>query len=134
MDLYSKDHVWVRREGDLARVGISAFAQEELGEVAFVELPEAGRRVAAGEAVCVIDSLKSTSEIYAPLTGTIIEGNAALLVEKQGVLVNQDPLGRGWLFTMRIARPSELHELMEEERYLAYVGRAAPGPEDPRSR
>jgi glycine cleavage system H protein len=123
VELYSKDHVWLRQEGAVARVGISAFAQEELGEVAFVDLPAAGRRVVAGEAVCVVDSLKSTSEIYAPVSGTILDCNATLLEERQALLVNQDPLGRGWLFTMEIADPSELQLLMSEEQYLEYVGR-----------
>jgi glycine cleavage system H protein len=135
VELYSKDHVWLRREGVVARIGISAFAQEELGEVAFVELPAAGRRVTAGEAVCVVDSLKSTSEIYAPVSGTILESNTILLEERQALLVNEDPLGRGWLFTMEIAEPSELQLLMSEERYLSYVGRGPRGSSaDHRSR
>ena len=92
--LYSKDHEWVLREGTRAKVGISEFAQSELGEIAFVELPEVGKRVSRGEAVCSIDSLKSTSEIYAPVSGTIVQVNETLADEKACSIINSDPLGR----------------------------------------
>ena len=104
------------------RVGLSDFAQAELGEIAFVELPEAGRIVAQGDPVCSIDSLKSTSEIYAPVSGTIVEVNRELESEEHCGLVNTDPLGRGWLYAVEPRERGELASLLspaEYERYLA---------------
>lgn len=119
---YTKDHTWIREDGASLRVGLSDFAQSELGEIAFVELPETGRQVAQGEAVCSVDSLKSTSEIYAPISGTIVEVNRMLESEEQCGLVNSDPLGRGWLFAVEPRDRGELASLLsssEYERYLA---------------
>jgi glycine cleavage system H protein len=90
--LYSKDHEWVLPQDRRAKVGISEFAQSELGDIAVVELPEVGRQVARGEAVCSIDSLKSTSEIYAPVSGTILEVNGRLTDEQACEIINSDPL------------------------------------------
>ena len=134
-DLYSADHAWLRVEGSNGRVGISSFARKELGEIAFVELPEPGRTVRAGESVGVIDSLKSTSELYAPVSGTVVEVNRLVAGEKGASLVNEDPTGKGWLFLLAMSDPGDLASLMTEERYLAHVaagdGSSAP---DPRSR
>jgi glycine cleavage system H protein len=134
-DLYSADHVWLRVEDGDGRVGISGFAREELGEIAFVELPKPGTTVRAGESVGVIDSLKSTSELYAPVSGSVVEVNPLVAGEKGASLVNEDPTGKGWLFLLALSDPGELASLMTEERYLAHV---APGdgtsPGDPRSR
>jgi len=119
--LYSEDHEWVLRENDRVRVGISEFAQSELGEIAFVELPEVGMRVKRGEAVCSIDSLKSTSEIYAPVTGTVVQINEPLSDEKGCSIINTDPLGRGWLFILEMSDPEELDELLPGEAYERYL-------------
>jgi glycine cleavage system H protein len=119
--LYSKDHTWVRPEGGRARVGISDFAQQELGEIAFVELPEPGRRLSRGETACTIDSLKSTSEIYAPLAGTVVEVNRRLDSEEHCGLINSDPLGEGWLFLLEPSRPEEMTELLSEAEYRKYL-------------
>ena len=119
--LYSKDHEWVLREGTRAKVGISDFAQSELGEIAFVELPEVGKRVSRGEAVCSIDSLKSTSEIYAPVSGTIVQVNETLADEKACSIINSDPLGRGWLFVVEMNEPGEMEELLSPEQYDSYL-------------
>jgi len=119
--LYSKDHEWVLQEDNLATVGISEFAQEELGEIAFVELPELGTVVKQGEAVCSIDSLKSTSEIYAPVSGTVIRINDSLSDEKSCAVINTDPLGRGWLFVLKISNAAELEGLLTREAYNRYL-------------
>jgi len=107
---YSRDHVWVRVEGKRAVVGISEFARSELGEVSYVELPASGKRVARGEVVCSIDSLKSASDIYAPLSGTVAESNSRLAEESGCALVNDDPwAGAGsscWRWRARRSWPS----------------------------
>jgi glycine cleavage system H protein len=121
MRAYTKDHTWVLVEGTRARVGLSSFAQAELGEIAYVELPAAGRAVAKGEVACTVDSLKSSSEIYAPVSGTIAEANAALADESKCTLVNSDPLGQGWLFVIEMSDPSELGDLLAESDYLSWV-------------
>jgi glycine cleavage system H protein len=119
--LYSQDHEWVLQEDNLATVGISEFAQEELGEIAFVELPELGTVVRQGEAVCSIDSLKSTSEIYAPVSGTVVRINDSLSDEKSCAVINTDPLGRGWLFVLKISNAAELEGLLTREAYNRYL-------------
>ena len=119
--LYSKDHEWVLRDDNLAKVGISEFAQSELGEIAFVELPDVGRRVERGEAVCSVDSLKSTSEIYAPVSGTVVRINESLSEEKACSVINEDPLGRGWLFVLEMSDPKEIGQLLTREEYDRYL-------------
>lgn len=119
--LYSKDHEWVLQEDNLATVGISEFAQEELGEIAFVELPELGTVAKQGEAVCSIDSLKSTSEIYAPVSGTVVRINDSLSDEKSCAVINTDPLGRGWLFVLKMSNTAELAGLLTREAYERYL-------------
>jgi glycine cleavage system H protein len=124
MRMYTKDHTWVLAEGARARVGISDFAQSELGEIAYVELPATGRRVARGEVACTVDSLKSSSEIYAPVSGTVVESNPAVAAEEGCALVNRDPLGRGWLFVIEMSEPGELDELLPEAEYARFIGDA----------
>jgi glycine cleavage system H protein len=121
MRLYTKDHAWVLADGTRARVGISDFAQAELGEIAYVELPEPGRRVRRGEVACTVDSLKSSSEIYAPVSGTVVESNHVLAAEENCPLVNTDPLGDGWLFVVEMSDPAELDHLLPEAEYESYV-------------
>jgi glycine cleavage system H protein len=118
---YSKDHEWVLPQERRAKVGISEFAQSELGDISFVELPDVGRQVNRGEAVCSIDSLKSTSEIYAPVSGTVLEVNEKLADEQACVLVNSDPLGQGWLFILEMSNPKEIEELLTRSEYEHYL-------------
>lgn len=121
MRRYTRDHTWVETEGKRARVGISDFAQTELGDIAYVELPAVSRRIERGEVACTIDSLKSSSEIYAPVSGTVVEVNAPLSDEKKCGIINRDPLGEGWLFVIEMDDPQELALLLPEEGYAAFI-------------
>jgi len=115
---YSKEHEWVRVEGDTATVGITDFAQGQLGDIVFVEVPEAGRRVAQGGDAAVVESVKAASDVYAPVTGEVIEGNAALADTPE--LVNSDPEGEGWFFKLKLADPGQLDGLMDAAAYKAF--------------
>jgi glycine cleavage system H protein len=117
--LYTKDHEWVDVDGDIATVGISEHAQEQLGDVVFVELPEVGRSVAQNEDAAVVESVKAASEVYAPLTGEIVEINETLTEDP--AQVNADPYGAGWFMRIRIDDPSELDDLMDEEAYKDFL-------------
>ena len=119
--LYSKDHEWALREGNEIRVGISNYAQEELGDIAYVELPEVGAHVSKGDAACSIDSLKSSSEIFAPASGAIVAVNETLRNEENCGIINKDPLGEGWIFRLAMSDPSELEDLMTEQEYSRYT-------------
>jgi len=121
MRRYTKDHSWVDIQGNRARVGLSDFAQSELGEIAYVQLPQEGLAVARGDVVGTVDSLKSSSEIYAPVSGTVVEVNSELGSEKNASLVNRDPLGKGWLVVIEMNNPGEASDLLAEEEYLAYT-------------
>ncbi|HUS42836.1 MAG TPA: glycine cleavage system protein GcvH [Ilumatobacteraceae bacterium] len=114
---YSSDHEWVRVEGATATIGITEYAQDALGDVVFVEMPDAGLAVAAGESFSEVESTKSVSDIYAPLSGAIAEVNAQL--ESQPELLNSDPYGAGWICRIDITDPSELDGLMDAEAYRA---------------
>ena len=115
---YSKEHEWVRVEGDGATVGITDYAQSQLGDVVFVEVPEAGRRLAKGGEAAVVESVKAASDVYAPVSGEVIEGNQALV--DQPDLVNTDAEGEGWFFRLRLSDPSELEGLMDQNAYRAF--------------
>jgi glycine cleavage system H protein len=121
MRLYTKDHTWVLAEGTRARVGISDFAQKELGDIAYVELPHIGSRLRRGEVACTVDSLKSSSEIYAPVSGTIVEVNDILSSEENCGLINREPLGGGWLVLLEMSDPRELALLLPEKEYDSYI-------------
>ena len=114
---YSSDHEWVRVDGATAPIGITEYAQDALGDVVFVEMPDAGLAVAAGESFSEVESTKSVSDIYAPITGSISEVNAEL--ESQPELLNSDPYGAGWICRIEISDPSELDGLMDAEAYRA---------------
>ncbi|MFZ5784499.1 MAG: glycine cleavage system protein GcvH [Pseudomonadota bacterium] len=116
---YTEEHEWIRIEGDVGTIGITQYAQEQLGDVVFVEVPEAGRKVAKGEACAVVESVKAASDIYAPASGEVIEGNAAL-ADSPGD-VNAEPTGKGWFFKMKLADKGELDGLMDEAAYEAFV-------------
>lgn len=117
---YTRTHEWLRPEDDgTYTVGISDHAQDALGDLVFVETPEVGRSVTAGEACAVVESVKAASDIYAPVAGEVIEFNAAL--EDDPALVNSDPYGDGWLFSLAPSDPGELGELMSAEEYAEYI-------------
>ena len=117
---YTASHEWVRREADgTVSIGITDHAQEQLGDVVFVEAPKPGRKVAKGESVGVVESVKAASDITAPLDGVITEVNPAVVANP--ALVNEDPMEDGWFFKMTLADPSELDGLMDEEAYRAYI-------------
>jgi len=116
---YSTDHEWIELDGDIGTVGISAFAQEQLGDVVFVELPDIGKAVNQGDEAAVVESVKAASEVYAPVSGEIVEVNAALADAPE--LVNSDPIGKGWFLKMKIADASQLDGLMDEAAYQAFV-------------
>jgi glycine cleavage system H protein len=114
---YSSDHEWIRVDGTTATIGITEYAQDALGDVVFVEMPDTGRSVAAGESFSEVESTKSVSDIYAPVTGSVSEVNAAL--ESQPELLNSDPYGEGWICRIEISDPAELDGLMDAEAYRA---------------
>jgi glycine cleavage system H protein len=116
---YTKDHEWVRIDGDVATVGISNYAQHQLGDVVFVELPDAGRTATQGGEIAVVESVKAASEVFAPVSGEVTESNAALA--ENPALVNEDAEGEGWFFKMSLSDPAELGALMDEAAYQAYV-------------
>jgi len=116
---YSREHEWVRLAGDTARIGITDFAQDSLGDVVFVQLPDVGLDVVAGASVSEIESTKSVSDIYAPLTGVVQSVNDALA--EQPELVNRDPYGEGWMFEVRCADPSEIDALLDASGYRRLV-------------
>jgi glycine cleavage system H protein len=116
---YSQEHEWIRVEGDVGTIGITQYAQEQLGDVVFVEVPQAGRKVAKGEACAVVESVKAASDIFAPVSGEVVEANAAL-AETPGD-VNAEPMGKGWFFKLRLADKDELDGLMDEAAYAAFV-------------
>ena len=117
---YAKTHEWVRVEGDTAWVGITDHAQAELTELVFVELPEVGRTVSAGQPCAVVESVKTASDIYAPLSGEVIEVNQALTDDPGNV--NADAFGEGWFFKVRMSAPSELDGLMDAASYQSQIG------------
>ena len=117
---YAKTHEWVRVEGDTAWVGITDHAQAELTELVFVELPESGRKVSAGQPCAVVESVKTASDIYAPLSGEVIEVNQALTDDPGKV--NADAFGEGWFFKLRMSAPSELDGLMDAASYQSQIG------------
>ncbi len=116
---FSEDHEWIEVDGDTGTVGITDYAQGQLGDITFVELPEAGAVVAKGDAPCVVDSVKAASDVYAPVSGTVTESNAAL--EGEPELVNSDPETGGWLFRVTLSDPTELDGLMDRAAYAEYV-------------
>lgn len=116
---FTKDHEWIAVEGAEATVGITDYAQSQLGDITFVELPGEGSEVAKGDSASVVDSVKAASDVYAPVSGRVTVANAAL--EDQPELVNSDPEGEGWLWKMTLSDTAELEGLMDEAAYQAYV-------------
>ncbi len=116
---YTKDHEWVRVDGDVATIGISDHAQEQLGDVVFVELPEIGKQVKQGEEAAVVESVKAASEVYAPVSGEVVEANS-VLVEKPS-LANEDAEGAAWFFKVKLAELGELDDLMDRDAYESFL-------------
>ena len=116
---YTKDHEWVRVEGDLARVGITDYAQDALGDVVFVQVPETGAEVAMGAMVSEVESTKSVSEIYAPLAGTVTDANAELADAPERL--NEDPYGDGWICAIRLSDPSQVDQLLDAAGYRGLI-------------
>ena len=116
---FTKEHEWISVEGDTATVGISNHAQEQLGDIVFAEVPEAGRKLSKGQEAAVVESVKAASDVYAPVSGEVIEGNQAVIDDP--ALVNSDPEGRGWFFKLKLDNPGELDGLMDEAEYRSWV-------------
>ena len=116
---FSKDHEWVVVAGDVATIGITDFAQEQLGDVVFVELPDVGKTLSAHDQAAVVESVKAASEVYTPLSGEVVENNQAV-VDEPGK-VNADPMGGAWFFKLRLSNPAELNDLMDEAAYRDFT-------------
>lgn len=123
IERFTKDHEWIRVEGDVGTVGITNHAQTELGDMVFVELPQTGRKTVKGEAIAVVESVKAASDVYAPISGEVTEVNGDL--PGTPALVNGDAEGKGWLFKLKIADPAELDSLMDRAAYEAFVRQAS---------
>src|SRR3954463_15604299 len=118
--LYTESHEWIKREGDNIRVGITDHAQAELTDVVFVEVPKKDRQVNAKEAIAVVESVKAASDIYAPVKGTVVEGNKAL--ESDPGLINREPFGQGWIYVLKPDNPEDLKSLKDSAAYKQQVG------------
>jgi glycine cleavage system H protein len=116
---FTKDHEWIELNGDVASVGITAYAAEQLGDVVFVEVPEVGRKVKAGDAFAVVESVKAASDVYAPISGEVIEANSAVADAPE--TVNAAPETAGWFAKLKVADPAELNGLMDRDAYEAYL-------------
>ena len=116
---FTKDHEWVNLDGDTATVGITAYAAEQLGDVVFVETPEKGKTVKAGDGLAVVESVKAASDVYAPISGEVIEGNSALSTSPE--TVNADPEGKGWFAKIKVADKGQLDALMDRAAYDQYL-------------
>jgi len=116
---YTKEHEWIRVENGIGTVGITVYAQEQLGDVVYVELPEPGRKVERGKDMAVVESVKAASEVYAPVSGEVTEVNATLTSDP--ATINADATGAGWFAKIRLSNPSELDGLMDEAAYKSYV-------------
>ena len=116
---YTQEHEWIRVEGDVGTIGITQYAQEQLGDVVFVDVPQVGRKVAKGESIAVVESVKAASDIFAPVSGEIVDANKAL-ADSPGD-VDAEPMGKGWFFKIKLSSTAELDGLMDEKAYDAFV-------------
>lgn len=116
---YSSEHEYIRLEAETATIGISIYAQEQLGDIVYVELPQIGADINKGDEVAIIESVKAASELYAPVSGTIIEINEKLDADPS--LVNSDPEGEGWIFKIKLSNPNEFEELLDEAAYASLI-------------
>ncbi len=116
---FTREHEWIRVEGDSATIGISSHAQEALGDLVFAEVPEAGKQVSKGDEAAVVESVKAASDVYAPVSGEVTEGNPAIADDP--AIINRDPEGDGWFFKLKLSDPSELEGLLDEAAYREWV-------------
>jgi glycine cleavage system H protein len=116
---YTRDHEYVSVNGNIATVGISDHAQSQLGDIVYVELPETGAKFGKGDTAAVVESVKAASDVYAPVSGEVVEVNSTLV--DQSAIINEDAEGRGWLFKLKIGKPDELAELMDDAAYAEYL-------------
>ena len=116
---FTKDHEWIRQDGDIAVIGITDYAQQQLGDIVYVELPATGTRVEAGKEAAVVESAKAASEVYAPVSGEVVAVND--VIADDPAKVNADPLGEGWFLTVKLDDPKQLDGLMDEAAYQAFV-------------
>lgn len=120
MSLYfTREHEWIRVEGDTATVGISDHAQEQLGDIVFAEVPQSGRRLSKGQEAAVVESVKAASDVYSPVSGEVVEGNSKVADDPS--IVNSDPEGEGWFFKLKLDNPGEVEGLMDEAAYRDWV-------------
>ncbi|KAB2939674.1 MAG: glycine cleavage system protein GcvH [Hyphomicrobium sp.] len=117
---FTEEHEWLKLDSGVATVGITAHAAEQLGDLVFVELPEVGAKLEKGERAATVESVKAASDVYAPLSGEVVETNAAIVGEP-GV-VNSDPMGAGWFFKLKLARIEDMEELMDQNAYKSLIG------------
>ena len=115
---YTKDHEWLKIDGDIVTVGITNYAQEQLGDLVFVDLPKVGQKLEKGKEAAVVESVKAASDVYSPVTGEVLEANSAIIAEPG--TVNSDPMG-GWFFKVRVENKSEFTDLMDEAKYQEYI-------------
>jgi len=118
---FTEDHEWVDVDGDVGIVGITEYAQSQLGDIVFVDVPEAGKQLGKGDEAAVVESVKAASDVYSPVSGTVTEGNAALSDDPS--LVNSDPEAEGWFFRITLSDPAELETLMDEAAYADFVAK-----------
>lgn len=121
MKKFSKEHEWVQAEGDKARVGITKYAAQQLGDVVFIELPEVGDRVSSGDRLAVVESVKAASDVFVPFGGEVLEVNEALADAPE--MLNKDPEGEAWIAVLSLQNPAELDNLLDEEAYQAFVAK-----------
>ena len=117
---YTKDHEWIKVEGNIGIVGITSYTSEQLGDIVFVELPENGKVAEIGKDIAVVESVKAASEVYSPVSGRIIESNSDLNSTPE--IVNEDPIGKGWFYKIEILNNEELSDLMSEDQYKKHIG------------
>ena len=122
---YTREHEWIKVEGDKGRVGITHYAQDQLGDVVFVELPKKGRKLGQMEPFGVVESVKAVSDLYCPVAGEVLEVNSEL--ERKPELVNTDPYGEGWMIQVKITKPKDLDKLLSAPDYTAYLKQAGGG-------
>jgi glycine cleavage system H protein len=118
---YTNDHEWIRVEGNSGTIGITDYAQGELGDIVFVELPVVGRQLKQGESFGSVEAVKAVSDLYAPVTGEVVAVNPAL--EKTPEIVNKDPYGEGWMVKVKIANPGDVHSLFDAKKYMELIGK-----------
>ncbi|MBL4692706.1 MAG: glycine cleavage system protein GcvH [Magnetovibrio sp.] len=116
---FTKDHEWITVDGDIATIGITAHALEQLGDLVFIEVPEAGRTLTKGDEAAVVESVKAASEVYAPVSGEVVEGNSAIADDPESA--SGDPAGNGWFFKIKMSDPSQLDGLMDADAYKAHI-------------